>query len=101
MPKTAFAAMALVVASSAPALAWNDMPLGEFAPATDEVAVWAYPADANYCPSGLQPVVVGGVVCCGVPNRTGYAWPAVRSGTPRGSYIATGKGLGEGYYSKE
>ncbi|MEP5151760.1 hypothetical protein [Planktotalea sp.] len=25
----------------------------------------------NYCPVGLQPVVLGGVVCCGTPER-GY-----------------------------
>jgi hypothetical protein len=26
----------------------------------------------NYCPAGLQPIVVGGVVCCGTPNTAGY-----------------------------
>ncbi len=24
---------------------------------------------ANYCPAGLQPVSVGGVICCGTPNQ--------------------------------
>jgi hypothetical protein len=25
----------------------------------------------NYCPAGLQPIVMGGVVCCGVPAMMG------------------------------
>jgi hypothetical protein len=24
---------------------------------------------ANFCPAGLQPVSVGGVICCGSPNQ--------------------------------
>ena len=49
---------ALVISSSA-ALAW-------------EGAGRAYPyaGVANYCPAGLQPVVVGGVICCGTPTTT-------------------------------
>ena len=31
-------------------------------------AVFAYPAHENYCPAGLQPVTINGVVCCGQPN---------------------------------
>ncbi|OWU85099.1 hypothetical protein ATO6_08615 [Oceanicola sp. 22II-s10i] len=43
--------------SAAPAMAQDVMP--------------AYPyAGANYCPAGLQPIVIGGVICCGVPNQT-------------------------------
>ena len=30
----------------------------------------------NYCPAGLQPVVVGGVICCGKPN-TGMSYQQV------------------------
>lgn len=33
-----------------------------------EMKVFPYNASANYCPSGLQPVTVGGVICCGAPN---------------------------------
>nr|WP_240484578.1 hypothetical protein [Pseudoponticoccus marisrubri] len=33
--------------------------------------VHAYPAP-NYCPAGLQPVMAGGVICCGVPNAGPY-----------------------------
>ena len=29
-----------------------------------------YPASANFCPQGLQPVTMGGVICCGTPNTT-------------------------------
>ncbi len=27
-----------------------------------------YPAAENHCPNGLQPVTMGGVICCGTPN---------------------------------
>lgn len=27
---------------------------------------------ANYCPAGLQPVTVGGVICCGTPNTSAH-----------------------------
>ncbi|WP_152002195.1 MULTISPECIES: hypothetical protein [Roseobacteraceae] len=26
----------------------------------------------NFCPAGTQPIRYNGVVCCGVPNATGY-----------------------------
>ncbi|RFP89909.1 hypothetical protein DZK27_05215 [Rhodobacteraceae bacterium 63075] len=32
--------------------------------------LYPYEASANYCPSGLQPVVIGGVICCGKPNQS-------------------------------
>ena len=31
--------------------------------------LYPYPASANYCPAGLQPVTIAGVICCGVPNQ--------------------------------
>ena len=31
--------------------------------------LYAYPASVNYCPAGLQPVTIAGVICCGVPNQ--------------------------------
>lgn len=87
--------------AAAPAHAWSEWPNTQ--PATDTVAVWAYPSKQNYCPAGLQPVVVGGVICCGVPTHVGYrsnnhpkprhkAYVAHSKG-----YVATGKGYGEGY----
>lgn len=36
-----------------------------------EAKLFAYPTSANYCPAGLQPIVLGGVICCGVPNQAG------------------------------
>lgn len=63
--------------------------------------VHAYPT-ANYCPAGLSPVTIGGVVCCGVPNA-GPAYthkPQRRVHKPRGQYVATGKGLNDGYVDK-
>lgn len=43
-------------------------------PASNEMAVYAYPT-ANYCPAGLQPVMIGGVICCGTPTHTGNPYP--------------------------
>jgi hypothetical protein len=40
------------------------------APAAADAKLFPYPA-ANYCPSGLQPIQMGGVICCGVPNQAG------------------------------
>ena len=34
-----------------------------------EAKIYAYPASANYCPAGLQPITISGVICCGVPNQ--------------------------------
>ena len=31
--------------------------------------VYAYESGANYCPTGLQPVSLNGVICCGQPNQ--------------------------------
>ncbi len=56
---------------AAPALAWSEHPSGQ--PASSEIAVWAYPSKHNYCPAGLQPVTIGGVICCGQPTHHGYS----------------------------
>ncbi|WP_397543693.1 hypothetical protein [Roseovarius salis] len=39
--------------------------------------LYSYPAKENYCPSGLQPVVMGGVICCGQPT-TSMTWHEVK-----------------------
>lgn len=31
--------------------------------------VFSYQSHANYCPVGLQPVSINGVVCCGTPDQ--------------------------------
>lgn len=78
---------------ASPALAWSNAPMQ---PAGAPILVHPYPTSVNYCPSGLQPITLGGVICCGVPNthETYYNHPGYRSG---GTYIATGKGAGDGY----
>ena len=35
-----------------------------------EPKVYAYPSSANFCPDGLQPITISGVICCGTPNQT-------------------------------
>ena len=32
--------------------------------------IYAYDGAANYCPSGLQPITMNGVICCGQPNQS-------------------------------
>lgn len=72
---------------AAPALAWTDVPVH---PAGAPMLVHPYPT-TNYCPAGLQPITMGGVICCGVPNTSEvyYNHPGYRSG---GTYISTGDG---------
>jgi hypothetical protein len=35
-----------------------------------DAKIYAYPASANYCPAGLQPITIAGVICCGTPNQS-------------------------------
>jgi len=38
-----------------------------------EVKIYPYASSQNYCPAGLQPVSINGVICCGTPNtHTSY-----------------------------
>ncbi|WP_254695445.1 hypothetical protein [Oceanicola sp. D3] len=34
----------------------------------DAPRIYAYPGE-NFCPTGLQPVTISGVICCGTPNQ--------------------------------
>ncbi len=34
----------------------------------DTMKYYPYPTHVNYCPAGLQPISMGGVICCGKPN---------------------------------
>ncbi len=106
-----------LVFAAAPALAWTEKVEWTdkiyIQPANPGVAVWAYPSRKNYCPAGLQPVVMGGAVSCGQPTHVGYhsnnhpktrrvqkhvvkakAKPTVAYSK---GYVATGKGYDEGY----
>ncbi len=38
--------------------------------ASDTPNIYPYPSAQNYCLPGLQPVSLGGVISCGVPNQT-------------------------------
>lgn len=41
-----------------------------FAPKMAAADAKIYPYhSANYCPAGLQPVTISGVICCGTPNQ--------------------------------
>jgi len=47
-------------------------------PASAEgVKLYPYATTVNYCPAGLQPIVLNGVICCGQPN-TGMTWQQVK-----------------------
>lgn len=54
---TPLAAAVLSTAIAAPALA-------------DGPKVYPYPSKENYCPAGLQPITISGVICCGTPNQS-------------------------------
>ncbi|MBN7786017.1 hypothetical protein JYP51_13885 [Ponticoccus gilvus] len=65
------ATLAFAVSGSA-ALAWGDMYMGDGTNnPNSNMLVHAYKAP-NLCPAGLQPVTVGGVICCGNPNAGYY-----------------------------
>ena len=40
------------------------------AQAAADAKLYPYAAGANFCPAGLQPVTISGVICCGVPNQS-------------------------------
>ncbi|WP_010139918.1 hypothetical protein [Oceanicola sp. S124] len=83
-----FAAALLIAAAplgaplvaSAQGLVVNDIYQGHTVPTYgtssyyDSPAITPYPSDTNYCPAGLQPVVLGGEVSCGVPNVASGDW---------------------------
>ncbi len=35
-----------------------------------DAKIYPYPTGADYCPAGLQPITIQGVICCGTPNQT-------------------------------
>ncbi|MEZ5715671.1 MAG: hypothetical protein R3D85_11140 [Paracoccaceae bacterium] len=39
-------------------------------PAAAEMPIFAYASKENHCPAGMQPIILGGVICCGVPNQS-------------------------------
>ena len=84
--KSIAAAAAALALSATGALAWDDAYRGTVPHnPTADFQMNAYPAAANYCPAGSQPVLVGGVICCGTPNAAPYV---NRAGGHRKSYHA-------------
>lgn len=82
------------ILAAAPALAWSDRSYTQ--PTAKEIAVWAYPSKQNYCPVGLQPVTIGGVIYCGQPTHVGYqTHPTPRRQDKPKLYVAYGKGYRE------
>lgn len=61
-------AMAQTWSSNAPKIGPVNQPEG--------ILIQAYPSATNHCAPGYQPVVVGGAICCGIPNASYSAAPA-------------------------
>ncbi len=58
------------LAVAAPAFAGGYEKTQSHAPA--QMLVHKYPAKHNFCPAGLQPITMNGVICCGTPNAGPY-----------------------------
>lgn len=71
-------AVAMVLAPPASAQTWSSN-APKIGPVNqpEGILIEAYPASVNHCPTGYQPVVVGGVICCGKPNASHSATPAI------------------------
>ncbi|MBV2360040.1 hypothetical protein KUH32_09660 [Thalassococcus sp. CAU 1522] len=94
-------AAAAVAMTGSQALAWGDIYMGD---GTHKPSVIVHPYHAeNHCPAGLQPVTVGGVICCGTPTpgAKSYYNPAghkkvvhkVRRAAPRAMAVEGEKGV--------
>ncbi|MGR3637004.1 MAG: hypothetical protein ACU0BK_13920 [Shimia sp.] len=87
MKRITFLAVAAVAAAGAPAMAqtWSSN-APKLAPVNqpEGMLVHPFPSGANHCPTGLQPITMGGVICCGTPT-TSEAY-VNRSGGKRRSY---------------
>ncbi|WP_299922720.1 hypothetical protein [uncultured Pelagimonas sp.] len=86
-----FVAAAAMAVSGSAAMAWGDMYMGDATHNPNSNAlVHSYNAP-NYCPAGLQPVMAGGVICCGTPNAGAYVdrpGKVRRASTPKPKYRA-------------
>ena len=73
---TGFAAAAALAVSASQAPARNDAHTGDAtADLSRQPLIQACPA-ANDCPAGRQPVIVGGVISCGLPTAGPYSTPS-------------------------
>ncbi|MDA7428216.1 hypothetical protein PGB28_07080 [Primorskyibacter aestuariivivens] len=69
-------AAGMLAASATAALAWGEMYMGDGTNDPNSGQMFPYQASANYCPSGLQPIVMNGVICCGTPTTTEHYYNA-------------------------
>lgn len=58
---------------------------GAFAQDQGQSGPRVYPVSGveNYCPEGLQPVSISGVICCGTPNQQMSYQHALMTGHPK------------------
>lgn len=89
-----FAITAALTSSGSAAFAWGDMYMGDGTNnPNSNTLVHSYSAP-NFCPAGLQPVTMGGVICCGEPNAGAYvdhgSVKRRRASTPR-TYAPVGE----------
>ncbi|RBI84331.1 hypothetical protein DRV85_12905 [Rhodosalinus halophilus] len=68
--RIAAAAGLIAAAAAARAEIVNDVWVGDQSTALER-PVFAYPADRNFCPDGLVPVVAGDAIACGTPTAPG------------------------------
>lgn len=54
------------------------------------VKLYPYATSVNYCPSGLQPVVLNGLISCGQPNASMSYQQVKGHAAPRASYVRRG-----------
>jgi hypothetical protein len=94
MRLTLVAAAAALGLSGTAAFAWGDMYMGDGTNnPNSNFLVYSYNAP-NYCPAGLQPVVAGGVICCGTPNAGAYyTHPAKKAHRPTPTIVVGEKGV--------
>lgn len=65
--RIAAAAGLIAGAAAAEAEIVDDVWVGDQSTALER-PVFAYPADRNFCPAGLVPVVAGDAIACGTPT---------------------------------
>lgn len=54
--------------------------------ATAEMKIYPYNSKENYCPDGLQPITISGVICCGTPNTSQSYQSVMAHPTPKTHY---------------
>ena len=47
-----------------------------------DAKIYPYHAE-NFCPAGLQPITISGVICCGTPNQSMSYQQVKMTATPR------------------